>query len=359
MKIKEINDFNRKQVRPGFENVSELRQDLVSGDWMVVATGRAKRPHMFAKKGRHEFDQPISQCPFEDPQANGHSEPLLIYYEQSKKKRIKGVKKLIKEWSLQVIRNKFPALGPGNCITTHKEGPYKLMDGAGFHEIIITRDHYKHLALLSLKKIEEVLRAYQQRFLTLMEDKCANYIFVFHNHGLEAGSTISHPHSQLIALPVVPAYISRSLRGAKEYYDEHRKCVHCLMLEWEKEERRCIFQNEHFIVFSPFVPRVNFEIRIYPRKHQSNFEKITDVERKYLAEALWQALHRLYGALNDPAYNFFIHTAPCDGKDYSYYHWHIEILPKTSTWAGIELGTEVEIITVKPEEVAKFLRTQK
>jgi len=354
-----ISDFKRKQLRDGFKNVSELRQDLVSGDWMIVATGRAKRPHFFAKRGRQKFEQPISQCPFENPQAAGHEEPLLIYYEDNKKKRVKGVKKLIKEWSLQVIKNKFPALGPGDYSENRKEGPYILMDGAGFHEVVITRDHDKHLALLPIKKVEEVLKAYQERYLALMEHQHINYIFIFHNHGLEAGASIPHPHSQLIALPILPADVRRSIRGAKDYHDEHRRCVHCLMLEWEREEKRSIFQNEHFIVFSPFVPRVNFELRVYPRKHQPHFEKITDVERKYLAEALWQALHRIYKGLSDPAYNLFLHTAPCDGKDYGYYHWHIEILPKTSTWAGIELGTGVEIITVKPEEVAKFLKNQK
>jgi UDPglucose--hexose-1-phosphate uridylyltransferase len=354
-----ISDFKKKQLRDGFKNVSELRQDLVSGDWMVVATGRAKRPHMFAKIGRQKFNQSIKNCPFEDPQKTGHGEPLLIYYQDSKKKKIKGIKKPVKDWSIQVIKNRFPALGPGDCSEKYKEGPYMLMDGSGFHEIIITRDHEKHLALMSLDKVEEVVRVFQERYMVLMEHKCVNYIFIFHNHGIEAGATIFHPHSQLIALPILPADVRRSLGGAKEYYEKHKKCVHCKMIEWEKEERRCIFQNEYFVVFSPFVPRVNFEIRIYPRKHQSNFENMNNTERKYFAEALWQALFKLYKGLKDPAYNFFIHTAPCDGKDYKYYHWHVEILPKTNTWAGIELGTGVEIISVKPEEVAKFLRNQK
>lgn len=351
-----IPDFKKRQLRNGFKNVSELRQDLVSGDWMVVATGRSKRPNFFSKRGRKKFTQPISKCPFEDPQVTGHSEPLLIYYKENKKKRVEGAKKLVKDWNLQVIKNKYPTLGPGDCSKTYKEGPYSLMDGAGFHEIVITRDHKKHLALLSPERVEEVIKAYQERYLALMDHRCVNYIFMFHNHGLEAGATIAHPHSQLIAIPIIPADVRRSIKGAKEYHEEHNRCVHCRMLKWEKEERRSIFQNEYFIVYSPFVPRVNFELRIYPRKHQSNFEKINETERKYLAEALQQALYRLYKGLKDPAYNFFIHTAPCDGKDYKYYHWHIEILPKTNIWAGIELGTGVEVITVKPEDVAKFLR---
>lgn len=354
-----IPPFYKRRLRPGFESVSELRQDLVSGDWVLIATGRARRPHSFVKEQRIRFEQPISKCSFEDPQLTGHGEPLLIYYKDDKKRRIKGAKKLIKEWSLQVIKNKYPAFGPGDCSKIYKEGPYVLMDGSGFHEIIITRDHKKHLALLPLEKVEEVIKAYQERYLALMENRCVNYISIFHNHGKEAGASLPHPHSQLIGMPIIPADVGRSLRGSSRYHEEHKRCVHCVMLKWEKEERRCVFQNEYFIVYAPFVPRTAFELRIFPRKHQSNFEKINEAERKYLAEALWQALHRLYKGLNDPAYNFFIHTAPCDGKDYNHYHWHIEILPKTSIWAGFELGTGIEISTIEPEEVAKFLRHQK
>ncbi|MCK4860270.1 MAG: DUF4921 family protein [Candidatus Omnitrophica bacterium] len=349
--------FQKKRVRIGFENVSELRQDLVSGDWVLIATGRAKRPHAFVKEKRQKFDQPISQCPFEDPRASGNAEPLLVYYEEEKKRRAyKGAKKIIKEWSLQVIPNKYPAFGPGDCSTIYKEGPYRLMDGAGFHEIIITRDHRKHFAMLPVEKVEEVIKAYQERYLALMEHECVNYVSIFYNHGQEAGASVSHPHSQLIAMPILPADISRSLRGAKKYYEEHKRCVHCRMLKWEKEEGRSIFQNEYFIVYAPFVPRTAFELRVYPRRHKSNFEKINKTERKYLAEALWQALYKLYKGLKDPAYNFFLHTAPCDGRDYKFYHWHFEIWPKTAVWAGFELGTGIEISTIEPEEVAKFLR---
>ena len=351
--------FNKKRIRPGFENVSELRQDLVSGDWVLIATGRGKRPHTFIKEKRQKFEQPISECPFEDPQVTGHGEPLLIYYEEEKRRRIKDAKKPIKEWSLQVIKNKYPAFGPGDCSIIYKEGPYKLMDGAGFHEIIITRDHKKHFAVLPIEKVEEVIKAYQERYLALMEHKCVNYISIFYNHGREAGASVSHPHSQLIAMPILPADINRSLRGAERYREEHGRCIHCKMLRWEKEEKRSIFQNEYFIVYAPFVPRTAFELRVYPRKHRSNFEKMNKTERKYLAEALWQALYRLYKGLKDPAYNFFLHTAPCDGKDYKYYHWHIEIWPKTAIWAGFELGTGIEISTIEPEEVAKYLRSIK
>ena len=322
---------------------SELRQDIVSDDWMIVATGRAKRPHLFIKKNKEKFEQKISECPFENPQKTGHGEPLLIYGNE-------------KKWSLQVIKNKYPILVSNNSFEAYKEGPYNLMQGVGFHEIVITRDHKKHLAVMSVEKIEEVIRAYQERYLALMGHKFVNYIFIFHNHGKEAGASIPHPHSQLIAMPILPADVRRSLNGAEKYYIQNSKCAHCEMINWEKEKERCIFQNEDFIVFAPFVPRVNFELRIYPKKHQSNFEKITETERKHFAEALQKALYGLYKGLKNPDYNFYIHTAPCDEKGHNYYHWHVEILPKTNIWAGLELGTGVEVLTIKPEEVAEFLR---
>ncbi len=230
------------------------------------------------------------------------------------------------------------------------------MQGNGFHEIVITRDHKKHLAIMPIEKVEEVIKAYQERYLALMNHKFVNYIFIFHNHGKEAGASIPHPHSQLIAVPILPADVRRSIEDTEKYYVRNKKCAHCEMINWEKEEKRVIFQNKYFVVFAPFVPRVNFELRIYPKQHQPNFEKINETEKKYLAEALQKALYGLYKGLKNPNYNFFIHTAPCDEKKHDYYHWHIEILPKTNTWAGLELGTGVEVLTIKPEEVAEFLK---
>ena len=129
------------------------------------------------------------------------------------------------------------------------------------------------------------------------------------------------------------------------------------MLEWDLEEnQRIIYQNKEFVVLVPFASRVAFEIRIYPKEHHAYFERIKDKEKDLLADALKQALARIFKGLNDPAYNFFLHTAPCDGKDYNHYHWHLEILPKTSVWAGFELGTGIEISTVEPEKAAEYLR---
>ena len=327
--------------------VSELRRDLVTGDWIVIAKKRAKRPHAYISESADAGAQPKEGCPFEDPQKFGNAKPLLVYRDTTSK-----------DWVLQVIPNKYPAFAQiGDYITPRKRGPYEVIDGRGYHEVIITRDHTKHLALFTKREAASLIRAYQERFQVFREDECVTYISVFHNHGRAAGATLSHPHSQLIAIPVVPADVRRSLSGSATYFHEMGKCVHCTTLEWEQEDHtRVIFENDSFIAFCPFISRAAFEVRIFPKKHQSKFDQLPPELYGDLGDALRISLWRLYNTLKNPPYNFFLHTAPLDGKDYPHYHWHIEILPKTAIWAGFELGTGIEISTLTPEQAAKFLR---
>jgi len=77
-----------------------------------------------------------------------------------------------------------------------------------------------------------------------------------------------------------------------------------------------------------------------------------------LAEAFTVSLSKIKRALGSPDYNFFLRTSPCDGKDYSHFHWHFEILPRTSVQAGFELGAGMEISTIEPEKAAEYLRKQ-
>jgi len=325
--------------------ISELRQDLVSGSWVVIATGRAKRAENFKKEKREKIKESRWRCPFcklGPPEKVGDT---LIY------------KKANGDWTLRVIPNKFPAFVHSDDLNKREKGPYSLMDGVGFHEVIVTRDHYRQISQFTVSEIAEVIDAYQERYIALMNKKFINYISLFHNYGKEAGASIAHPHSQLIAMPVIDPDITRSLIGSANYYKANHQCVHCVMIDWEmKEKKRIIFENKDFVVLCPFVPRCAFEIRIYPKKHQSYFERINAQEKISFAEALQIALAKIFKGLNDPSYNFFIHTAPCNGQSYNYYHWHLEILPKTSIWAGFELGTGIEISTIEPEKAAEYLK---
>lgn len=335
-------DKNKKNIP-----ASELRQDIVSGDWVVIATGRAKRPDDFADFQRIRDDKGIENCPFEEPDASGQEKDVLLYH------RSDG------EWTLRIFPNKYPAFSSGKLTRSLSEGPYFAMPGLGYHEIIVTRDHYHQLATMDVMEIAEVFDAYQDRYLELMNKKNVNYIAIFHNHGKEAGASIPHPHSQLMAIPVIAPYIKLELDGAERYYKSNRHCAYCVMAEYESDEgKRVIFENEEFIAFCPFASRAAFEVWVVPKHHSPYFERINDDQKVKLAEVFQKGLGSIFKALNDPPYNFYIHTSPCDGKDYPHFHWHIEILPHTAIWAGFELDTGIEISTIQPEVAAEFLRKQ-
>jgi len=224
---------------------------------------------------------------------------------------------------------------------------------------VVTRDHFKQLALMDVLAVAEVFDAFQDRYLDLMSKKNVNYISIFHNHGKEAGASISHPHSQIMAIPVIAPYLQGQLDGAELYYRRNKQCVFCTMIEFEKEfGKRIVFENEDFVAFCPYASRAAFEVWVAPKKHNPYFERITDLEKVKLAQVFGASLQAIFKALNDPPYNFYINTAPCDGKDYPHFHWHIEILPHTSIWAGFELETGIEISTLASEEAAEYLRKQ-
>jgi UDPglucose--hexose-1-phosphate uridylyltransferase len=328
--------------------LTELRQDLVTGDWVVIATGRAKRPEEFAAQKRAMIEEdPNKMCLFCDPEASGQEKDVLIY------------NTLDGDWSLRVFPNKYPAFSRSRVPKHFEEGPYFGMDGTGYHEVIVTRDHQKQIALLEKIEVAEIIDAYQDRYIDLMNKKSINYIEIFHNHGREAGASIAHPHSQLMAIPIISPYIKGELDGAELYWKTNKDCVYCAMIEWEAEhEKRLIFENNNFIAFCPYSSRAAFEIWVMPKKHKPYFERITYEEKIELAEVLQISINKIYKALGDPAYNFYIHTSPCDGKDYPHFHWHIEILPRTATWAGFELSTGIEVSTIQPEIAAEFLRQQ-
>ncbi len=325
-----------------------MRQDLVSGDWILLASERAHRPELVAQK-KEERRPPKGECPFDDPQKFGNKPPVLVY--QNKK----GT-----DWFLQVIPNKYPAVEPGSCGPAKKTGLYRLHEGRGAHEVIILRDHNKHISEYEKEDLKLLLSAYQDRYKSLINDKCVEYISIFHNYGKEAGASVSHPHSQILALPIVPPDVSRSVRGSRDFFHEHHKCVHCLMIEYElKNKKRIVFENKSAVVLAPYVSHSNFELRIFPKKHAAFFERVNESGGELLdmAQALHAALAKIYKNLKNPSFNFFLHTAPAiKNLDYSHYHWHFEILPKTSIFGGFDIGTGIDIITVAPETAAQILR---
>ncbi len=329
-----------KKIKIGI--TSELRQDPVFGDWILLAPLRGRR-HEF--QGRIKMKLSKNKCPFDNLSKFGNLPPVLVYQNEN-------------DWFLQVIPNKYPAVGHGECSLIWKNGIYKSRRGSGFHEIVVLKDHDRYLAQYSTPDIGRILMAYRDRYLSLAKDKCVEYISIFHNHGKESGSTVPHLHSQILALPIVPPDVSHSINGSRRYFHQYHKCIHCQIIKQElKEKKRIIYENEDAVIVAPFASKADFEARIFPKKHSAYFEVITDKELMSFAEAMKFILSGIYKKLKDPAFNFFIHTAPTDKKeDNSHYHWHMEILPKFETGGGVELGTGLSVISVEPETAAKILR---
>ena len=332
---------------------SELRQDLVSGDWIVIAPSRARSPgHLIKKTKTKRIKTSIKDCPFENPEKNVNKKPIIIYPQPTN-----GNQRL--EWKVMIVGNKYPAFVHKNiCAQIGENGPYSVMEGIGHHDLVITRNHNINFAHLDKRTAFLVFKAFQKRYLMLAKDSCLSYISIFHNWGPKAGASVYHPHYQIIAIPVVPSDIEHSLLGAARYFHKHKKCVHCAMIEYEKKTgKRVIYENKEAIAFAPFVSCEPFELRIFPKSHQSRFENSSDKNLEFVADALQKSLLKIEKKLGDPDYNFFIHTAPLLGKkEYKHYHWHIEIQPKISISAGFELGTGIEITVVDPDEAAKLLK---
>jgi len=250
-------------------------------------------------------------------------------------------------------------------IIVEEAGMFKKMDGLGVHEVIIeTPHHLKDFDDLSVDNIVLILKTYRERYLYLSKDKRIKYILIFKNYGIDGGASLEHPHSQLIATPIIPQRIKEELNGGKEYYNHNGRCIFCDYIKQEIESKdRLIKETEKFVAISPFAARFPFETWILPKYHNAYYEKTNDDDILSLARIMKETLFKIKKKLNNPSYNFVIHTAP--SKEFSAreqpdlnkkYHWHIEIIPRLTKIAGFEWGTGFYINTTSPEEAARILR---
>ena len=333
-------------------NISEIRKDYIDDKWIVISAERAKRPHQWKEKSS---GAPVKRtCPF--CYGNEHMTPpeVLAYRQGDGPPNSSG-------WDVRCIPNKFPVLKREGEINRRTEQIFSYMNGFGAHEIVIeTPNHDKTIATLRHTQVERIIKAYQDRYNVLCKDDKIKYTLIFKNHGLEAGASIEHPHSQIIATPIIPKRIIEETRNARVHYEATGgSCIYDDVLDNELEQKgRIIVSNSEFAAFCPFASSFPFEVWIIPRRHLPFFGGISGKERKALAKVLKFILERIYKILDNPPYNYIIHTAPCDGKDYRSYHWHIEIIPRLTRIAGFEWGTGFYINPLPPEDAAKFLRME-
>ena len=332
--------------------MSEIRQDPITKEWVIMAKERAKRPHEFvSQQAKPEHPAFSPSCPF-CPGNEAMTLPEILSYSNQTSQ----------DWQVRVFANRFPALTPqGSTVRREEEGVFLGMDGIGVHEVIVeTPLHNKPLALMDDSSVEDVLLAYQERYNALGCMPFVKSITIFKNHGLLAGTSLEHPHSQLVALPVVPRHIRIRHEVAIRYYDDTGRCLYCDLLDSElRTGKRLVMETEKFVVICPFASCRAFETWIMPKMHQACFGNASTEELGNLAHVLRITLLKLYRGLDNPDFNYVIDSASPEGESKNYYLWHLRIIPRLTEVAGFELGSGIYINSALPEETAQFMRELK
>ena len=328
----------------------ELRKDPVTGRWVIISTDRARRPSDFSRE--RAIIKGEGFCPF-CPGNESKTPPEILAYRPGEDGRPNTA-----GWNLRVIPNKFPALGIEGDLDRRADGMFDKMNGIGAHEVVIeTPNHMETLATMPVKRVEDIFWAFRDRILDLKRDRRFKYILVFKNHGEAAGASLEHPHSQLIALPILPKQVVEELEGAKRYFANKERCIFCDIIRQEMDSGvRVAAENPDFVTLSPYAPRFPFETWILPKHHEAAFENSSSRIYENLARMLRSILSKADQVLDHPAYNLVLHTSPVQEDANEYYHWHLEIIPKLTKTAGFEWGTGFYINPTPPEEAARFLR---
>lgn len=328
----------------------EIRKDPVLGRNVIIASERGKRPtDLLAITEDLRVKDYVETCPF----CMGNEE-----------KTPPEIDRMVQDnrWMVRVVPNKFPALSIESKCKEMDEGLFTKKNGLGYHEVIIESGiHSKSFFNMDTEEFEYILKMYRKRDKNLMKLDKIKYVSVFKNYKKKAGASLEHPHSQIMALPMVPNSIVEELEGSKRYYEEKERCIYCDMIREEiKSDERVVINTENFLVLEPYASIYNYETVITPKAHIVDFNEITDTLIRELAIVLKDTFSRMEKVLGDFPFNMYVHTLPKGYEEYrNSYHWHIVISPRLSNQAGFELGSGVYINTVAPEDAARSLRDVK
>lgn len=338
----------------------ELRKDPIIQRWVIIAGERGQRPLDF-KVETTVFDVNPKACPL-CPNNEDRTPPEVFSI------RLDGSKPDTPGWLVRVVPNKFPALKLDGELNRRGIGLFDMMNGIGAHEVVIeTPEHSADWDTISAEQLQRIFVAYQVRLRVLGEDERFRYLLVFRNYGVQAGASLAHPHSQIIALPILPQLPKEKLLSARQYFLEKERCLFCDLIFQEQElQKRVVYESEHIIVLSPFAARFPYELHFFPKQHSHDFSQASADVLMDLAKVMKRVLTALKQLIGQHAYNLVLQNAPNPvprpGRpDYwgtlPYdYHWHWEFLPCLTRVAGFEWGTGFYINPVAPEAAAEFLR---
>jgi len=325
----------------------ELRQNPITKQWVIIATERARRPHEFIQKKTDAapLASYVEKCPF--CPGNEHMAPPESF-------RIGQDGR----WQVRVVPNKFAALASDGEVSRTTQGLKRTVSGVGVHEVVVeTPDHSLTTALLAEEEVRQILECYKQRYFTLTDDPRVQNVTIFKNHGVSAGTSLEHPHSQIIATPIIPPDVRNRVEEALRFFDDSGECIFCKVLKEELADGvRIVHQTDHFVAFIPFASLTPFSLWIYPRRHMASYGEIQDEEMRDLARMLGTILAKLYHGLANPDFNYVLRTSPSEYRYCRYYHWYMSVIPRLTKTAGFELGSGMYINTTLPEVNAEFLR---
>jgi UDPglucose--hexose-1-phosphate uridylyltransferase len=327
----------------------ELRQNFFTKEWVIIATERARRPEELAtRRPPQAIPAFVENCPF--CPGNENKTPTEVMRHPANHQE---------PWAVRVIPNKFAALSSEIEPTRNLQHLRRRIDGFGFHEVIVdSPDHSACMALLPDAHVDRILTVFKERYTSLCNDHRVNHVTIFKNHGADAGASLAHPHSQIIATPVIPSQVRHRLHEALRHYDDAGECMFCHMVEREIEDRtRIVIKSERFVAMEVFASATPFATHIFPLRHMASFGEITAVEISDLARMLRSLLAKLYIGLQNPDLNFTVRSGPSDYTGARHFHWYVSVIPRLTRVAGFELGSGMFINTVLPEAAAEFLRS--
>lgn len=329
--------------------MSEIRQDPTTREWVIIAPERAKRPQHEPDNTPTDIPEWEASCPFCPGNENQTPDEILRLPASA----------TASDWQVRVIPNRFGALHSSGDTGRKTAGDlFRKMDGVGVNEVIIeTPSHNTPMALMTYKQVENVLIAYKERYNSLKKIRQLKFITIFQNHGWSSGTSLIHPHSQLVATPVASPYYRRKYEVAINYYDDVGKCLYCDLIDEELNlGERIVAETGGFIVIHPFASRVPYETWIIPKEHRASFGLCPSAYLTELSVVLKNTLLCLYKELGNPDFNYMFDTSTTDDEEDPHYHWHIRIVPRLTTVAGFEMGSGIYISTEIPEETAKIMK---
>ncbi len=323
--------------------MAEIRKDPFSGARVIYSPGRENRPDFTGVKKSIELSP--ENCPF--CSGNEDMTPPEIYRVGDNS-----------AWKVRVIPNKFPVLEVEESRKNEGDGIFSKFRDAGAHEVIVeTPSHIKDLSQSDAKYFRDIFYVYRERIRDLKKDKRLKYIQIFKNYQATAGATISHHHSQLIALPFVPENIEERLQFLDDYYLKNKKSLFNDVVSGELEiKERIVSENELFLAFTPWYSRSPFQISIIKKDGYPRFEDINDTELDGLSDIFAAVIKKLVAAFGDPPMNIVLNNAPFDYKSDHAFNWNIDILPVLGGTGGFEAATGTYINSVLPEKAAAILK---